>query len=1117
MDFRVVSFVLVCLCCTSLCEGKNAPKEEAPHLDRHLHHHEVLGMDDVLISHVAGRRRESTSTSRQVTFSALGEQFDLHLSQNIRLFQEPVRASIRHKNGTVERFDIDVENYFEGKHRRFSDPRDSSVFLYIRDNILKGHIRLENTTYFVEPSSLHYPHRDDIHMIIYRNSDMVLQDPNSLHDHNGTSYCGADSEEHKKAHEHAINREKWYSDPRNHDREMPTSADTSDAASRHDRNSSDSSIPYQRRVMQRQRRVDGGQPVSSTYDTCRVTVVADTRFYSQHEQDRSNTVSSMLLHVDVANSVFYNTMFDTDLYNLRLFVHEVKIEDGADYVSTSSVNNMLSDFSGYDFSQSCIAHLFTRVDFSGGTLGLAWVGSADPARAGGICHSSARQWLNTGLTSSINYGESVPFATTSLVTSHEMGHNWGSSHDDPEDSTCAPSAANGGKYLMYAIAVNGDDTNNDKFSPCSIGLIRDVLHVKGTCFTTTPRGVCGNGKTEEDPDNPLQSEECDAGGASDACCNSQCELKTPQGIVTQCTPNNNICCDDTCTFFPDNTHQCYDPVDLDPLCRAAGVCVGGACEDPLPPKAAGLPCGRGGRCVEVEAYEDRCTPFCERFGATQCDCANENECRLCCQHNPVINCASVECGCPFMGIEGCALAADVITEAAFAGLPQCFADVESDPSNTRYEDNPIITPCTEANVDDCLHVLDLSPGTPCSIGLCNRGGVCEKGSSGIARFWDPSNFSINALAQWARNNIVGTVMIIAFIIWLPIGCYVHKHDRKQRELDENYGKRVRRGTMRRSINMDFLAADSVTPAGPVARNKRRASGQKERHHRRSKDRSDGRRSKSSDGKTRDAHGRKKPTQQPRHGESTEERNKRRGERSKMYYLDEDDRNHNRDGNDSKSGRKMTEGERHNRVERGGHLVTLANGKKEGRNEPRPLMVKDTAARNRVAMQGALDNRHKLTHKPTKRKDQNNDALDVERHNLQRQEQHRKFIQQQQHMKQQQMQRQLNQQQLQQQRSSSTSTSGNGKYLTKEQQEEFRRQRAQTSSTYATPEDQARARLEANNRMRAQEQISARDRNNNNMLEGVRQGRIGTNAAEARRLRQEPVIRQQENPTDIVLL
>lgn len=47
-----------------------------------------------------------------------------------------------------------------------------------------------------------------------------------------------------------------------------------------------------------------------------------------------------------------------------------------------------------------------------------------------------------------------------LVTTHELGHNFGAEHDPDDMPDCAPREDQGGKYVMYPIAVSGDHFNN---------------------------------------------------------------------------------------------------------------------------------------------------------------------------------------------------------------------------------------------------------------------------------------------------------------------------------------------------------------------------------------------------------------------------------------------------------------------------------------------------------------------------------------------------------------------------------------------------------------------------------------------------------------------------------
>lgn len=158
-----------------------------------------------------------------------------------------------------------------------------------------------------------------------------------------------------------------------------------------------------------------------------------------------------------------------------------------------------------------------------------------------------------------------------LVTTHELGHNFGAEHD-PDKPECAPREDQGGKYVMYPIAVSGDHVNNkvqnaesrisvfkltvppacllaplytlimswsdseplqnyglclplvcfQMFSDCSKRSIVKRLRLKApSCFKERKINVCGNSRVE-------QGEECDPGLLhinSDLCCTPNCRLK----------------------------------------------------------------------------------------------------------------------------------------------------------------------------------------------------------------------------------------------------------------------------------------------------------------------------------------------------------------------------------------------------------------------------------------------------------------------------------------------------------------------------------------------------------------------------------------------------------------
>ncbi|CAL4126207.1 unnamed protein product, partial [Meganyctiphanes norvegica] len=229
------------------------------------------------------------------------------------------------------------------------------------------------------------------------------------------------------------------------------------------------------------------------------------------------------------------------------------------------VSNFLNLHSKKKHDDFCLAYVFTFRDFTGGTLGLAWVASPSGA-SGGICekyktytenlggyrHSEKRS-LNTGIITFLNYNSRVPPKVSQLTLAHEIGHNFGSPHDYPE--RCKPGGLEG-NFIMFSSATSGDRQNNDKFSPCSvrnISLVLDAIaeNKRKNCFSANNGAFCGNKIVEE-------GEECDCGYNDDECDEKCCyprkigQLDQMQNntakpchrrAATQCSPSQGPCCD----------------------------------------------------------------------------------------------------------------------------------------------------------------------------------------------------------------------------------------------------------------------------------------------------------------------------------------------------------------------------------------------------------------------------------------------------------------------------------------------------------------------------------------------------------------------------------------------
>lgn len=69
-------------------------------------------------------------------------------------------------------------------------------------------------------------------------------------------------------------------------------------------------------------------------------------------------------------------------------------------------------------------------------------------------------WAKPAKVMMVTYSLCLILKEADLVTTHELGHNFGAEHDPDGLAECAPSEDQGGKYVMYPIAVSGDHENN---------------------------------------------------------------------------------------------------------------------------------------------------------------------------------------------------------------------------------------------------------------------------------------------------------------------------------------------------------------------------------------------------------------------------------------------------------------------------------------------------------------------------------------------------------------------------------------------------------------------------------------------------------------------------------
>lgn len=488
-----------------------------------------------------------------------------------------------------------------------SFPYSSFAYGKLYQNTYDGYISYENEIYFVEPLAKYLPAVDK--SIVYRKSDFVENYRLSIIDFLDAKYAVGESSQHMESMESEYHGK---------------------------------SSPYKSKR--------SSDPVARS---CSLHVVADPRFYNViGGSSLSKTITEMRYQVGQADMIFRSTDFDGNGYgdNIGFEISNITVFTDPTYSgyymvdNDLSVQNYLTLFSQYDFGQYCLGVAFTYRDFYKGVVGLAWIASSSIyGPPGGICQKqikSSGKWYsyNTALVTMVNYGERLTSYKSSIVLTHEFGHNFGSIHDPKSDSSCVSSIY--GNYIMYPYASSGARPNENRFSQCSINTMYPVIINKGSCFADRSVPSCGNGIMEP-------GEECDCGSSftcayTDNCCtpsdvtnssDAPCTLRRSQGSV--CSPKTGICCEKSCTLTPVYANRICG---FSYECQESMICDGHSSNCPLPiPKPDTTLCDserklcQNGTCVKS---------ICEKYNLVECQCTYvyEDTCKLCCRFPNTTNC-----------------------------------------------------------------------------------------------------------------------------------------------------------------------------------------------------------------------------------------------------------------------------------------------------------------------------------------------------------------------------------------------------------------------------------------------------------------------------------------------
>ena len=381
----------------------------------------------------------------------------------------------------------------------------------------------------------------------------------------------------------------------------------------------------------------------STYKVCELKVIVDFNFFNIYcAKSVTRAVDEVVHAVTLSDTVFRNIDFDSNGVsdNLGFVIKEIVIfenDTSPDYYLTQSTvaKDVLMGLSRYNLSNYCLGVLMTYRDLEDDVIGLAWTASSSKlGQPGGVCQKRLYSYktsrsFNSLLLSPLNAGTVLPRRMFALTMAHELGHSFGSHHDDSTDELCSPGGVYG-TYLMSEIASQYLKPDNNAFSPCSILAMGPVVANKMSCLKTYDiHSLCGNYLI--DP-----GEECDCGPTVDGCevFDPCCEApslghngcRVPRELDRHCSPRASPCC----------TRDCN--VETTPaVCRTSTECshesrcdtMSVECPDSLP-RDDGTLCRGGTRvCRRGVCSVSRCV----HHGWEDCQCnkVEEEFCELCCK------------------------------------------------------------------------------------------------------------------------------------------------------------------------------------------------------------------------------------------------------------------------------------------------------------------------------------------------------------------------------------------------------------------------------------------------------------------------------------------------------
>ena len=265
---------------------------------------------------------------------------------------------------------------------------------------------------------------------------------------------------------------------------------------------------------------------NSVRQVCDIDIYVDHSFYAGACRNSiSCVVDTVTRTVSGADRHFRVVDFNSDgiADNVGVSIARLAVNTGgsSSFSNTTSPHNLLLEMARFAVEKwpkgSCLGVLFIDRTMDDDIVGLAYTGTIKRRgrrrrrrnSVGGICKRAARvgrrslRRYNTLFVSSRRNGFQLTQAALELTLTHELGHSFGSHHDDVTGQCASDDGRQlGSAYVMHASDMRTNRATSFRFSDCSRLQIAPIL-VDSNCIREV-RPACGNYAVDRD-------EECDCG------------------------------------------------------------------------------------------------------------------------------------------------------------------------------------------------------------------------------------------------------------------------------------------------------------------------------------------------------------------------------------------------------------------------------------------------------------------------------------------------------------------------------------------------------------------------------------------------------------------------------